>query len=69
MAVKKHAVEAKPEAVETKSPRYFMAPGCAVTSKKGILSGDTKDEVKVEYLHGGKAALEAFVESGHIVKE
>lgn len=51
-----------------KKPPFYVAPRCAITSKKGILSGDTEDEVKAEYLPGGKDALEAFIESGHILK-
>lgn len=49
-------------------PPYYMAPGKAITSMVGILSGDTADEVKAEYLPGGEATLQAFVKSGHIVK-
>lgn len=51
-----------------KKPPFYVAPRKAITSKKGILSGDTEDEVKAEYLEGGKDALEAFIESGHILK-
>ena len=51
-----------------KKPPYYVAPGKALTSKKGILSGDTSDEVKAEYLPGGKDALAAFVKSGHVLK-
>ena len=68
------AVEAKAKATAAKEkaaakkPPFYVAPGKAITSKKGILSGDTSDEVKAEYLEGGKDALAAFVESGHILK-
>lgn len=51
-----------------KKPPFYVAPGKSLTSKKGILSGDTSDEVKAEYLSGGKKALDAFVESGHVLK-
>lgn len=51
-----------------KKPPYYVAPGKSLTSKKGILSGDTSDEVKAEYLGGGKDALAAFVKSGHVLK-
>lgn len=49
-------------------PPYYMAPGKAVTSKAGILSGDTADEVKVEYFEGGDETLQALVESGYVLK-
>ena len=52
----------------TKKPEYYVAPRKSLTSKKGILSGDTEDEVKAEYLAGGNDALQAFVESGHVLK-
>lgn len=51
-----------------KKPPFYVAPGKSLTSKKGILSGDTSDEVKAEYLRGGKEALDAFVKSGHVLK-
>lgn len=50
------------------TPPYYMAPGNAVTSKIGILSGDTADEVKAEYFEGGDETLQALVESGHVLK-
>ncbi|MCH9837692.1 hypothetical protein K0U83_18665 [bacterium] len=49
-------------------PEYYVAPRCAITSKRGILSGDTEDEVKAEYLAGGAEALKAFVSAGKILK-
>jgi hypothetical protein len=49
-------------------PPFYVAPGKSLTSKKGILSGDTADEVKAEFLTGGKKALDAFVKSGHVLK-
>lgn len=52
----------------TAKPPYYMAPGKAVTSKAGILSGDTADEVKAEYFEGGEETLQALVESGHVLK-
>ena len=51
-----------------KKPPFYVAPRKAITSKRGILSGDTADEVKVSDLAGGKDAFEAFIESGHILK-
>lgn len=62
------AAAAKKAERPKKKPPFYVAPRCAITSKKGILSGDTEDEVKAEYLPGGKDALEAFIESGHILK-
>lgn len=58
---------AKPS-VSKKKPAFYVAPRCAITSKKGILSGDTEDEVKAEFLAGGQSALDAFVKSGHVLK-
>lgn len=51
-----------------KRPPFYVAPRKAITSKRGILSGDTADEVKAEYLAGGQKAVDAFVASGHILK-
>ena len=59
-------VAGKPKA--KKKPPFYVAPRCAITSLRGILSGDTEAEVKAEYLHGGKKALDDFIESGHILK-
>lgn len=51
-------------------PEYYVAPGKAITSLKGILSGDTEDEVRPEYLHGKdqKAALADLVKNGYVLK-
>ena len=49
-------------------PPYYMAPGKAVTSKAGILSGDTADEVKAEYFEGGDETLKALVDGGYVLK-
>lgn len=57
-----------------KKPPFYVKPGKALTSKRGILaterSAEVKDytEIKAEDLAGGKDALNAFVESGHIGK-
>ena len=61
-----HARKGKPKQV--KKPPFYVAPRKALTSKRGILSGDTADEVKVEYLEGGQEALDNFIKSGHILK-
>ena len=60
-------VEENKGEVKTK-PAYYVAPRTAITSKKGILSGDDEAEVKAEYLSGGKDALDSLVESGHVLK-
>lgn len=49
-------------------PPYYVAPRCALTTKRGILSGDTADEVREEDLVGGAEAMKAFLKSGHILK-
>jgi len=54
--------------MENKKPAFYVAAGKSLTSKRGILSGDTSDEVKAEHLGGGKEALDAFVKSGHVLK-
>jgi len=51
-----------------KKPPFYVAPRCAVTTKRGILSGDSEDEIKAEDLPGGEADLKAFVDSGHVLK-
>lgn len=64
----KKAARMENKVKKEKKPPFYVAPGKALTSKKGILSGDTSDEVKAEYLPGGKEALDAFVKSGHVLK-
>ena len=46
---------------------YRIAPGKAITSKKGVL-GPGK-EVKAEYLNGGQKTMDASIQSGHIIKD
>ena len=53
---------------EGTKPPYYVAPGKAVTTKVGILSGDTADEVKADYFEGGAEALQTLVESGYVLK-
>ena len=62
------ALDALMAPVVTAKPPYYMAPGKAVTSKAGILSGDTADEVKAEYFEGGDETLQALVGSGYVLK-
>ena len=68
MKAKQYADETKANKKPGKKPPFYVAPRKALTSKKGILSGDTEDEVKAEYLSGGESALKAFIESGHVLK-
>lgn len=65
----------KSKAKETeavKKPPFYVMPGKALTSKRGILAtmrdAEIKDyaEIKAGDLSGGKDALEAFVTSGYI---
>lgn len=67
-AEEKARAQQEKAAAALEKPKYYVAPRHAITSEKGILSGDSEDEVKAEYLPGGKAALEAFIKSGHIRK-
>ncbi len=62
------ALDALMAPVAVAKPPYYMAPGKAVTSKAGILSGDTADEVKAEYFEGGGETLQTLVESGYVLK-
>ena len=62
------APEVAAPAPEVAADTYVIAGGRAITSRKGILSGDAPDEVKPEYLAGGQKAFDKFVKSGHIVK-
>jgi len=57
----KAVVTAEPEPVV-----FHMAPGKAITSKKGILAEG--DEVKAEYFNGGEATLKHFVKAGYILE-
>lgn len=55
------------EAEPAKKPPFYVAPGKAITSLKGILSGDTADEVRAEYFADEKS-LDALVAAGYVVK-
>jgi hypothetical protein len=59
---------AEPAPAEPAAAEYTVAPGKAITSKKGILSGDTADEVTADMLAGGDEAIKSFVKSGHIIE-
>lgn len=58
--------EEKKKAEEDKKPPFYVKKGKAITTKKGILSDG--EEIKAEYLAGGKKSLAAFVKSGHVAK-
>lgn len=49
-----------------KLPPYYVKPGKALTTKRGIKSDG--QEITAEDLIGGKEALEGFVKSGHVGK-
>lgn len=76
---KKHSekasiTEEKPEvksndpAKKSKSEKisFRVAVGRSITSKRGILAEG--DEINANDIAGGKVALDAFLESGHVVK-
>lgn len=66
-AADKKAEAQKAKATDAaKKPPYYIAEGKALTSKRGILGPG--DEVKVDYLPGGKDTFDKFVKSGHIKK-
>lgn len=48
-------------------PAYRIAPGKALTTKRGILSEG--QELSARDVCGGQATIDMRVESGHIVKE
>ena len=58
------AAKKKADDDAAKKPPFYMADGKSITSKKGVLSDG--DEVKAEYLNGGKKTIDQFVKSGHI---
>lgn len=75
----KAAAVAKEEAAEAKAkpakkPPFYVMPGKCLTSKRGMLATERDAgvadyaEIKAEDLAGGKEALDAFVESGHVGK-
>ncbi|MCP4444732.1 MAG: hypothetical protein GY811_05205 [Myxococcales bacterium] len=66
---KKQAEEVPPGVV--KIPKYRIAPGKAITTKRGILGADGEEIIAIEPddLAAGAAAIKAFVKSGHIIKK
>ena len=67
--------DAKAKAAKpAKKPPFYVMPGKCLTSKRGMLATErdagVEDyaEIKAEDLAGGKEALDAFVESGHVGK-
>jgi len=79
-AAAKAAAEAKEEAGKAKTktakkakkPPFYVMPGKCLTSKRGMLATERDAgisdyaEIKADDLAGGKDALTAFVESGHV---
>lgn len=61
------AAKRKKKAPKPKPP-YYVAPGKAITCKRGILSGDTEDEVKPSHLSGGEKSLREMIERGLVLK-
>lgn len=65
---------AEAKAAEAKKPPFYVKPGKALTSKRGILATERgakiKDcvEIKASDLAGGQEALDAFVKSGYVGK-
>lgn len=61
--------EVKAEAVaeaENEKPPFYLMPGKALTSKRGILGPG--EEIKPGDIAGGEEALNNFVKSGHVGK-
>lgn len=66
-AAKVGAEEQKAEdAKNVKKPPYYVADGKAITCKKGVL--DSGDEVKAEWLGGGKDSLAVLIKNETVVK-
>ena len=65
-AAKAEAEAEKAKKVKAAKPPFSVGKGKALTTKRGILGGG--EEVTAEDLPGGKDALTALVESGHVVK-
>jgi len=62
----KAETQAKKENVEVKRPPFYIAENKSITSKKGTLNEG--DEVKAEYLGGGKQSLDAHIKAGNVLK-
>lgn len=58
--------DADTQTAADEKPPFYVMPGKSLTSKRGILADG--DEIKADDLAGGKDALDAFVDSGHIGK-
>jgi hypothetical protein len=57
-----------PVVVVAPTPKYFVAEGKSVTSKKGILTA--KDgEVKAEFFYGGVEAIATLLEVGALIQK
>ena len=56
---------------DAKKPAHYVAPGKAITTKRGMISGDDeleKTEIRAEDLPTGEDALKHFVKTGHVLK-
>ena len=62
---KKDEAEAA-ELAEKNKPEYQVAPGKALTCKKGIIADG--DEAKASYFVDGEKTLKHFIKTGHIIK-
>lgn len=66
------ATDAKAEAENVKvdkkikRPPFYIAPGKALTTKRGILGPD--DEIKAEDLAGGIESIKKWVKTGHVLE-
>ena len=64
----------KAERVEASKPPYYVAPGKAITTNRGILAGKPKDEpgeeteIKKEDLPEEGTSLKKFIGLGYIIK-
>lgn len=64
----------KIEQIKAKKPPYYVAPGKAITTKRGILGGKPADEVgpeteiKKKYLSDGGTSFERWIKLGYIIK-
>jgi len=58
--------EAADKEAAKKRPPFYIAENKSVTSRKGTLNEG--DEIKAEYLGGGKQSLDAHIKAGNVLK-
>ena len=63
---KEHSENGPAKKSKSEKISFRVAVGISITSKRGILAEG--DEINANDLAGGKVALDAFLESGHVVK-